>query len=345
MRATNVRKHVEGDVARLAAQVVHDGRVDPLFFEYPTQHADLVSDRADAMLAAALLPAMASGDSELVVEGPVSPALLHGVEFLQGVYETWYPDLFRRIPIRTDGSATDEGGRETHATFFSLGVDSAYTLVDRRELLTHLLYMKGLEAPLSSYHGQEADVILQVSEVADATGKTLVVGSTNLRDVFPLRWSKYYYGAGLAAVALSLTFDTTYVSSAFSYLRLFPTGASPLLDSHWSTEGRRIVHAGAEVNRAEKMARLADDGLAMRYLRVCTGTGGAGNCGQCPKCVRTMLALHIVGKLGKVDAFRLRSPTGGGVRCPFRRRRPRPLSRTTCCWRTGWGWTMTSLAG
>lgn len=287
----------DGEVVLEADIEFSTGEQKSLRFAYPSAHGHLVSDSADAFLAATLQPAMAAGEP-LRIDAPVSVELLAGVDELQGIFEQWFG--WRRIDIRAAVTATDEpprpGGDE--ASFFSLGVDSWHTLLRNRETLTHLIYMRGLEWPLSHSTGAEAKVAERAASVADRYGKVLVTGSTNLRDVFGLDWASRYLGAGLAAVSHSLDLSRVRLPSGHRYLDLYPRGSTPLTDHWFSSRRVRIIHDGADASRVEKIAVIAAEGEgALGDLRVCTyNLGGPSNCGRCEKCTLTMTALEILGR-------------------------------------------------
>jgi hypothetical protein len=71
-------------------------------------------------------------------------------------------------------------------------------------------------------------------------------------------------------------------------------GSHPLTDPLWSTEGTEIVHEGAEVGRADKVAKIAENPAALACLMVCANSV-TSNCGRCEKCLRTMIALRALG--------------------------------------------------
>ena len=68
----------------------------------------------------------------------------------------------------------------------------------------------------------------------------------------------------------------------------------------FSSAGLRIISAGAEVSRNDKIAFIADNELAQKYLHVCTRQ--ETNCGMCEKCRRTLLALDAANKLDNFKA-------------------------------------------
>jgi hypothetical protein len=293
---------------RLVGQVRRDGSGDDpveVYFGFPTEYGDFVSDRADAFVPTLLIPAMAAGE-DLEIVPPVSAQLLEELPTLQHIFQRWYPDRLQKVEVR----ATARQGEVAHppeqiGMFFSLGVDSFHTLLRPRpseRVPTYLIFLKGVEKPLDEYdRGQEVEVIDRIERVAAATGKTTIIGETNLRTLFPVAWGQLYHGAGLAGAAHALGngLGTVLVPSTHTYQNLLPWGTSPITDPLWSTETTRIRHDGSETSRAEKVAQtLVHDEHAMAYLRVCTrNAGGVHNCGRCSKCIRTMLTLHLVGKL------------------------------------------------
>jgi hypothetical protein len=268
----------------------------PLWFAYPKAHTDLVATSGEAFLAAALQPAMAAGES-LQIDTPVSERLLSGLDELQKIFAQWFG--WRRVEIRAEidpDPAARISGNE--ASFFSLGVDSWHTLLTNRSTLTHLVYMRGLEWPLSRSTGNEAQVIERASRVAETYGKVLISGSTNLRDVFGLDWASQYFGAGLAAVALSMNHSAVRIASDHRFTELYPRGSTPMTDHWFSSERVRIIHDGADASRVQKVAGIVAEGeAALSEVRVCTyNSGGPDNCGRCEKCTRTMTALALLGR-------------------------------------------------
>ncbi len=291
-----------------------------LYFKYPRKFANFVSETGDAFLPTLLLPAMYKGES-LEIKTPISKQLFHNLHVIQSIFHQWYPEDFKKIQVSADCPIKYEhNSNEGVGSFFSLGVDSFYTLHKHFNStdsvlpsLSHLIHMKGIEFPLAYYkNNREKEVLTRIKEVAKETGTDYIFGETNIRTHFPLKWGQHYHGAGLASVALSLSqgLKTVLIPSTDSYKKIFHWGSSPLIDHWWSTEKTAVFHDGSEVERAEKTSNfLSKDPLAMKYLRVCLKNyGGVKNCGKCTKCVRTMLPLHISGKLPMFKTFPDRLP-------------------------------------
>jgi len=103
-----------------------------------------VTESADPFVAAALLPAMLRGE-ELAVdpELTISPKLIENLAKLQEIHHSWNPVL-KIVPIRA-ATRPAEPLATGALSFFSGGVDSMYTLLKRREELTHLAFIQGFD--------------------------------------------------------------------------------------------------------------------------------------------------------------------------------------------------------
>lgn len=283
-------------------------------FEFSREHEAFVSDAGDAFAIALLLPSMAAGEP-LELEVPVSESLLFELAGIRDIFHTWYP-RFHRVPIHGDPRATAPAlprGRSA-ATFFSGGVDSFYTLLKRLDHdplpapMRYMIFMHGVEQSLEDSEATEASQ-RRAERIAGRIGVECIVGTTNLRSLFPLHWERYYFGSALAAIASTLAGGLSYVCipSSFTYRHQVPHGSSPLVDDRFSTPSIRIVHDGGEASRAMKTARIVEwaPELVLENLRVCIlNSGGDFNCGRCYKCVRTAVALEALGVRGRMTSFR-----------------------------------------
>ncbi len=319
MRLVETRLDGGSETVRLTGRIeTRSGPVE-LWFEYPAALAALVRNDADVFVPALLPVAMLRGEP-VEIEQPVSRELYRNLDELQDVFSTWYPREMRRVATRFP-AVVAKAHAEAPATvaYFSAGVDSFYSALKRRydvptslPEITHLLYVRGVEAPLSNDSRVTVDVMRRI---ADEIGYPLLAGATNLRDAFNIDWGDYYCGAGLAAIGLSLSRGVGHVlipsSSSYRPEDLYPWSTHPLTDRLWSTEYCRIRQCGCEATRAEKIDRVVSrDPVALRYLRVCTvNRGEFVNCGQCPKCVRTMITLAMLDRLGQAPTFHAPVPS------------------------------------
>ncbi|NEO34139.1 MAG: hypothetical protein F6K36_27785 [Symploca sp. SIO3C6] len=317
MKLVHVEKRISNEKVRLVGIVQMDnlGQEIELYFEYPQRFADFVIESADAFVPALLLPAMERGEN-LEIQPPISEKLWLNLRLIQDIIYQWHPETFKKVQVFAEKPSKYEPHSSNKVgAFFSLGVDSFYTLHKHVNSISpnlphisHLIHMKGIEFPLSYYRdNQEQEVINRIKDVAEEIGIDVIFGETNIRTHFPLKWGLHYHGAGLASVALSLSggLKSVLIPSTDSYKTIFHWGSSPLLDHWWSTETTNIFHDGSEVERVEKTAKFLDkDPLARKYLRVCLKNyGSETNCGKCTKCVRTMLPLYVSGKLNLFPTF------------------------------------------
>jgi hypothetical protein len=263
------------------------------------------TDGTEAFLAAALLPAMALG-GELCLPRTASPRLLDALPTIQDIYHAWNSDWHRsELRVRRAAAAPQPEG-EGVACFFSGGVDSFYTLLKRREEITHLVFVHGFDIRLED-HALRRRVSAAIQAVSTVFQKSLIEVETNVRD-FADRWVPwdFYHGAALASVALLLSHHVRriYIAASHSYRHLIPNGSHPLLDPLWSTEAVQVLHDGCEATRLDKVARIAQSDVALNTLRVCwENPEGAYNCGRCRKCLTTMANLLLVGALQRCATF------------------------------------------
>ena len=318
MRIFKIKKYISENKAILSAWVDSSAFSKPqnIFFCYPSKYIDYLHETADPFFPAVLIPAMINGE-DIEIQAPLSARILENQAVIQDIFTTWHPDKFKRVKITAQ--ALEKPLKKVfnkNATFFSLGVDSMYSMLKHlpqnesssENGLSNLIYMKGLELPLSIYSKrQDIQVIQSIKRLAKHYNLEVIIGETNLRDIFPLDWEDYYFGPGLAATALSLSngFSNIYIPSSHSYAVFFHDPSSPLLDHLWSNENTRIIHDGAEKERAQKISDLiVQDTYALNNLRVCVDNdGGIHNCGKCGKCIRTMVTLEILGLLKNSEIF------------------------------------------
>lgn len=313
----NVRREVAEGSVSLKAHVRFDSAVRQpidLYYTFFGVEEEQIDDTADAFAAACLIKSMRVNEP-LEITSPISNRLHVMLPRIRDIYHTWWPALFKRVPIRTTPrSELPAAPQKTTATFFSGGVDSFYSLLKHHEEgaaagrpLTHLVFMRGVETPIETTKGVE-DSEEWVRRVADELGVKAIFGITNVRTHVMSNWEKYDHGSALASIGLCLSpvIGHMCIPSAFSYGHQVPHGSSPLVDEMFSSDRMFIFHDGSEVTRAEKVASIIrwNKELGLRYLRVCLGNfGGAYNCGRCRKCVRTAIPLKVLGVLSEAETF------------------------------------------
>ncbi|HMO34889.1 MAG TPA: hypothetical protein PKA06_02500 [Gemmatales bacterium] len=269
---------------------------------YRVNRKELALD-STPFLAAALPLAMAKGWN-LALETAVSPRLVATLPELQAIYCNWIPG-FQRVHCEISLQKAEKRSPRI-GTFFSGGVDSYYTFLKHQPEINSLIFITGFDIPL---HKRELArrIADNMRSTAAAFGLPLVEVETNLREFCDrfISW-RMYHGAALASVAhvLSPELGTVYLAATHTYADLFPCGSHPLLDPLWSSEAVEICHDGCEATRFQKVAKLADNDIALRNLRVCYRNKHTElNCGQCEKCLRTMISLYSLNKLQHCTTF------------------------------------------
>lgn len=268
----------------------------------------LLTPRADALAASALIPAMRSGSS-LCISGTLSGQLRKNLSAIQNLYSSWHPELIN-VPIESGGHTNVSERRGSRVgLFFSGGVDSFYTLLKHRDEITDLIFVHGFDISADQSELGE-NVAGHLRAAATRFGKQLVVIQTDVRRMLSGfgEWGNVTHGAALAASAHLLPdeFRKVYISASYYHEYLKPWGSHPELDPLWSSDGLEIEHDGCEARRFDKIRKISGDPVAMQFLRVCwKNKDGAYNCCRCEKCLRTMLDLQAAGVLSQCTAFDL----------------------------------------
>ena len=259
----------------------------------------------EGFASAFLLPA-AARRRRLAVEAPLDGPWLEGAARWREVVRSWWG--YRASPPRAAGAPPRprRHGVET-ALLFSGGVDSFHTLLCEESEPSLLVYVQGFDRALDD------DALLppiraMLADVAAARGALAVILRTNLRahPAFAcVTWERTHGGA-LACVGhvLGPAVGRLLISATFAGADAPPWGSHARLDTHLSSSGLAIAHAGTDRRRSAKLVRLADEPLVQKHLRVCwASTGPTYNCSRCDKCLVTMLVLREAGRLADFAVF------------------------------------------
>jgi hypothetical protein len=278
-----------------------DGTAFALWFR---SSVPLFLERSDALIPLALIAAM-STRAPLVIPGVVSPRLLANLPRLQDILAGFSDGALAPTSVAAQPAAAAGVSAGGVGSFFTAGVDSFYTALERHHEISHLVYVHGFDV-FHSASDRAAAATNAVHAAAAGLGKDLIEVETNLRELTDsfAPWL-LAHGSALAVVALMLQrhLGRVLIPSTFAYRDLFPLGSHPLLDPLWGTETLEIVHDGCEANRVEKIVAIASSDLALRHLRVCPRQHATYNCGACNKCVGTMVSLRLAGALGRCSTL------------------------------------------
>lgn len=252
------------------------------------------------------LPLAMSRGWKLKTRFPVSTKLHKQLSTIQDIYRYFLPGT-QRIEVEMPTAQERHKPGRTAGSFFSGGVDSFYTYLKHRDRITRLLFAWGFDIRLDQESFARI-VLEQIRQMADELGAGLIEIKSNIREFSDqfVHW-RYYHGAVLGGTAslLSPTLDTTYIASSQHYGDLFCWGSHPILDPLWSTEAVQIYNDGCEAKRLEKIAKVVENQVARRRLRVCFNNKyDRYNCNRCEKCYRTKIALYALGVLDQCETFK-----------------------------------------
>lgn len=303
MRITNIRIKREGNNISLVADCkIRVIGYDTVYFTFDKKYESSIVADASPFAAALLVPAMRRGEN-LTIDGSVSRRFLEGMQSIMKIMLTWNLGL-KPIKIQAKNLTVDQGDQKNVAVFFSGGVDSFYTYLkhksSRKNKITHFLLVNGYDIDLRDKNFWEV-ARQNIQRIAAEENIELIEVESNIRPLIePIMDWGYVFGGCLAAVGLCLRagLRKIYIASSCTVEQQFPSGSSLATDACWSTETTSFEHDGTEASRVEKVAYIAQTPVALNYLRVCyKNVHGFYNCGVCDKCVRTMIGLHIAGKL------------------------------------------------
>jgi hypothetical protein len=306
-------KLTDGDgLVRLVGVFEFAGEVREVWFEYGGHWRDFVRADADVFVPLGVAAALYRRE-HFETELPVSARMTAQIRAVQSMMTAWFPDALARFePALPNVVAKPPAEASGVGTCFSAGVDSYYVVMKDAlgegvypQRTTHLIYIRGVEAPLSKIDAGKAD---RLAEIAEHLGLPLIIGRTNLRDVFDYAYLPYVCGPALSAAGLSLSRGLSAfklpAGASFRYEELTPESTHHMLDRRWSTEYLEVLHDGGDATRPEKVAFVADDPYALANLSVCIrNLGEWDNCGKCPKCIRTMTTLQALGVLERAPGF------------------------------------------
>ena len=216
-----------------------------------------------------------------------------------------------------DKGSCSEGIKGGVGTGLSCGVDSFHAVLKHlnsgypSQDLTHLATFE-----VGGVHGLYQNPALVRQKIFERAEKVsrelklpLVKLKSNLQHVIWMdNLYHHTYRDVMAVYAMQKLWKTYYYASSaygFNYFTLKkcfsidPAYFELLLLDCFSIEGLRLISAGGEGDRTDKIEFIADKPLAQKYLHVCINR--EINCGVCEKCLRTLLIIDAVNKL---DNFR-----------------------------------------
>lgn len=245
------------------------------------------------------------------------------LRFEKPICKTWYENANRLIDFLGDHWGKEKiqiiadtydqriEPQESVAVCFSGGVDSMYTLM-KIGSPKYLLSAEPFDLP-SSYTETFKVARRRLEKIAAAVGSTPISIRTNVTEhrSFKVHRILDTNTAILASMGHLLAPHIGSIAISSSHRADEPDihCCFHITDPLLSSQKLQVVHAHSDVTRREKVSQIADWPIAQENLTVCFNKQGENrNCGRCEKCVRTMLDLHITGKLESIKSFDLSRP-------------------------------------
>jgi hypothetical protein len=263
-----------------------------VWFEIPNRHYS--GEYLDAFFVTAF-PMASHMNEDMWFDGTVSKRLLQRVDQIKAGLQL----LDNRCQIHVQG--THEHPRKKAgavAQFFTLGIDSFFTLLTNKIKPKYLLYIYGFDIPLKRsqfYH----EVKARFAEINRRSKTQSVFLTTNLREFSDrvLGWDRFF-GAGLVASTILCSRNIDHVLLNGSYMPgNHAHGSAQKLDRLWSTEYLKVEGVGYRPTRMRKIQMMKKHplfDLVLKHVRVCWRNVDDEvvqyNCTKCEKCQRTYFA-------------------------------------------------------
>lgn len=243
------------------------------------------------------LPLAVATNEDLFFDGSVAKELLNKVK---DIHEYYHEIKQRIVQVQTTGTHPLQKANQHSGQFFTLGVDSFYTL-DRVsktvDMHRHkLVYVEGYDMPFYEKKFFQ-QVRRAINTVARSVHSQPIYIETNLRSITDkvVGWGRYHVSA-LVAVSTLLGFKKTLISG--ESFEALDWGLRLGSDKLYSTKNQALQLVAHNMSRIDKMQQLitAPIGkLFVRFVRVCWENARMKqvpyNCSVCQKCLKTKLML------------------------------------------------------
>lgn len=248
------------------------------------------------------------------------PCILSGrdLRFTQPVCQMWYQNALsiidflnenwgtNKIQVHADTVETQSSNKTASAVCFSGGVDTFHT-VYKSDSPEFLVSVHPFDLPAASEETYQA-TRTRLVRVANAVNARPVTIRNNVLQHQSYKTHKLIdtFSGLLACLGhlLSQHISSLTVSPSFHKDNPVVYGGHYLLDPLFSSKNLKIHQPHTELKRRERVKAIADWPVAQENLFVCFNKQEKNqNCGKCEKCVRTLLDLHILGKLDSFKVF------------------------------------------
>jgi len=249
----------------------------------------------DAVFAAwATLPIGMKLGRDVLIDGLGDDETVENAARLSEVWSTWMPGRYSPVGVQFTGKSLPRNANAGEdLVLYSGGVDSCYNILRRRDAGRRdaFLTIHGVD-----YKKESFDALMsRTAEFVDAFATRRLMVRSNIRRVYKKNglFADVTYGFVLAAAAFLMrsNFGSGSISADFTTLQeyiVFPWASNVVTNALFASSDFHIKTDNADVTRAEKLALIASDEVALRSLTFCRDQSvQPDNCGRCYKCART----------------------------------------------------------
>jgi hypothetical protein len=245
------------------------GADDETRFAYEVDGVDLppLGDLSFAVWHA--LPSSMLLGRDILIDGPVDPAVMENAERLSRIWSLWKPGELRPVTVKASTAERPKRPERPALVFYSGGVDSTYYLTSkgRCETMGHVLTIHGMD------YRPENDTGFQA--LVDKTGPFLQALNyrrvTIRTDAAKQGRADVMHGMTLSGCAdlLSNLFGSAELAADYTLeqeMMVWPWGTNHVTNRFLRGSDWRIDSVSGDVSRTEKVAALASQPLALQAL-------------------------------------------------------------------------------
>lgn len=298
---------------KLICDILVNDSLKKIYLEVDKEYEKyLCYERCDAFLIVLFFYAMRE-NMNIECKGLVTEDLYYQItEYLIPLFAKNSHNKLKKIRIKAKLASNIENIGAV-GTGFTRGVDSFYSVVEnikhkvKRNRLTHLMIMSLADSyKVGDYKKISDDLYNRGLLVSKKLNLPIIRVNSNMREVFPIP-PMHTLIRMFGVYALQKLFGVYYFSSGYP-IWTFNLEDCSLIDSarydllickELSTKNLTIYSHGSQVNRIDKIKKIAKYDLVRKNLHVCIHD--SVNCSKCSKCIRTMAGLDSINKL---DEFR-----------------------------------------
>ena len=291
-----------------------------LYYSFPSEFAEYVTDSFDCFVLS-LLPAALRLGEDMIVKGTMSEELWHNLQYqIIPMTPIFVPQtkIAKVVPDKLSSQrlSSDEAvgcalscGVDSLATFeqyyFNDECSNSYKITHATNFCVgaagdgsqgHHLFYKRLDTIKKYLSHTDLKLLPVLSNLTDFHNKvgSLFTATYSYRNLavpmlFPRLFAKFYCSSGF-----------TYEQSWFDHSVYDLALSDPYLVPLMSTENIKSILTCSSLSRPEKTLLISKNALSHQYIDVCTsGEHGRSvrNCSSCEKCLRTLVTLDFYGKL------------------------------------------------